>query len=58
MVNSIEKNMLRTRAKKLPEVTQEMWDQVDDEHKNLVQEFLDAHSFRDKTRKQYHSSLR
>lgn len=49
--------MLRSRAIKLPEVTESMWEQVDEEHRNLVQEFLDAHSFRDKTRKQYYSSF-
>lgn len=58
MAKSIEKNMLRSRATKLPEVTESMWEKVDEEHRNLVQEFLDAHSFRDKTRKQYYSSLR
>lgn len=50
--------MLRSRAIKLPEITESMWEQVDEEHRSLVQEFLDAHSFRDKTRKQYYSSLR
>ncbi|MGM0968712.1 MAG: tyrosine-type recombinase/integrase [Bacillota bacterium] len=58
MSKEIEQNMLRKRAQKLPEVTDEMWSQVDQEHQDLVSEFLDANSFRDKTKKQYHSTLR
>ncbi|MCY9224160.1 tyrosine-type recombinase/integrase [Bacillus haynesii] len=58
MAKEIKQNMIRPRAKKLPDVTDEMWMQVDKEHRNLTEEFLDAHSFRDKTRKQYTSSLR
>ncbi|MGN7324793.1 tyrosine-type recombinase/integrase [Bacillus altitudinis] len=58
MSKEIEQNMLRKRAQKLPEVTDEMWSQVDQEHRDLVSEFLDANSFRDKTKKQYHSTLR
>jgi integrase len=55
---NIEKNMLRERAEKLPEVTDEMWEQVDEEHRQLIQEFLEVNSFRDKSRKQYTSALR
>lgn len=51
MSKEIEQNMLRKRAQKLPEVTDEMWSQVDQEHQDLVSEFLDANSFRDKTKK-------
>lgn len=58
MSKEIEQNMLRKRAQKLPEVTDDMWSQVDQEHRDLVSEFLDANSFRDKTKKQYHSTLR
>ncbi|MDM5298073.1 site-specific integrase [Bacillus pumilus] len=58
MSKEIEQNMLRKRAQKLPEVTDEMWSQIDQEHQDLVSEFLDANSFRDKTKKQYHSTLR
>ena len=58
MSKEIEQNMLRKRAQKLPEVTDDMWSQVDQEHQDLVSEFLDANSFRDKTKKQYHSTLR
>lgn len=46
MAKEIKQNMMRPRAKKLPEVTDEMWSQVDEEHRNLTEEFLDAHSFR------------
>ncbi|RYI30614.1 site-specific integrase [Bacillus infantis] len=55
---TIEKNMLRERALRLPEVTPAMWNEVDEEHRNLVQEFLEVNQFREKTRKQYTSSLR
>lgn len=58
MSKEIEQNMLRKRAQKLPEVTDDMWSQVDQEHQDLVSEFLDANSFRDKTKKQYRSTLR
>ncbi|PCK17676.1 recombinase [Bacillus pumilus] len=58
MSKEIEQNMLRKRAQKLPEVTDDMWSQVDQEHQDLVSEFLDANSFRDKTKKQYYSTLR
>lgn len=49
--------MLRERALRLPAVTEHMWSQVDEEHRNLVSEFLEVNSFRDKTRKQYTSNL-
>lgn len=54
----IEKNMLRERAKPLPIVTDEMWDNVLDEHRELVDEFLGSNSFRPKSHKQYRSNLR
>ncbi len=57
-MSNIEKNMLRERALRLPEVTDEMWNKVDDEHRQLVSEFLEVNSFREKSRKQYNSSLR
>lgn len=58
MSKKIEKNMIRERAEKLPEVTDAMWKQVDEEHKNLFQEYIDSNSFRPKSRKQYTSALR
>lgn len=53
----IDKNMLRDRAKKLPEITEEIWRVVDEEHRNLVQEFLEVNQFREKSRIQYQSAL-
>ncbi|MFK3936691.1 tyrosine-type recombinase/integrase [Alkalihalobacillus sp. NPDC078783] len=58
MTKEIEKNMLRERAKKLPEVTEELWKQVDQGHRDLVTEFLEVNTFRDKTRIQYTSALK
>jgi integrase len=55
---TIEKNMFRERAPKMPDVTDEMWSQVDEEHRNLVSEFLEVNQFRDKSRRQYSSALR
>jgi len=57
-LSKIEKNMLRERALRLPEVTEEMWNKVDAEHRDLLSEYLDSNSFRPKSRKQYTSSLR
>lgn len=57
-MSKIEKNMLRERAKKIAEVTDEMWQQVDEEHKSLVEEFLEVNNFRQKSFKQYASCLR
>ncbi len=54
----IEKNMLRNRAPKLPEVTPELWLQVSEEHRDLVSEFLEVNSFRKKSAKQYLSCLK
>ncbi|MFA1510087.1 tyrosine-type recombinase/integrase [Priestia aryabhattai] len=58
MTKKIEKNMLRERAKPLPEVTDEMWNKIDDEHRMLVQEFLETGSFRAKSKRQYTSALK
>jgi integrase len=55
---SIDKNMLRERATKLPEVTEEKWKLVDEEHRNLVSEFLEVNQFREKSRQQYSSALK
>lgn len=57
-MSKIEKNMLRERALRLPAVTEEMWNQVDKEHRQLVSEFLEVNSFREKSRKQYLSNLK
>ena len=37
---TIEQNMLRERAKKLPPVTDEMWEQVNPLYRDLVEEYL------------------
>lgn len=50
--------MLRERATPLPEVTDEMFEQVRQEHQDLLFEYLDVNSFRPKSRRQYFSSLR
>ncbi|WP_137743247.1 tyrosine-type recombinase/integrase [Robertmurraya siralis] len=57
-MSKIEKNMLRERAKKLPDVTDEMWQQVNDDYRNLVEEFISVQSHSPQTKKQYKSSLR
>ena len=37
---AIEKNMLRERAKKLPTITDEMWEKVHPIYKELLSEYL------------------
>jgi len=55
---NIEQNMLRERAKKLPEVTEEKWQLVDKEFRDLVDEYLAAQNHSPQTRKQYFSGLK
>lgn len=50
--------MLRERAKKLPEVTDEMWLEVNDEYRELVEEFVSVQNHSPQTKKQYISSLK
>ena len=50
--------MLRERAKKLPDVTDEMWQQVNDDYRNLVEEYISVQSHSPETKKQYTSSLK
>lgn len=54
----IEKNMLRERAQKLPEVTDEMWKQVNEDYQLLVEEYLSVQNHSKETKKQYSSGLR
>lgn len=55
----IEQNMLRERAKKADEVTDEMWKKVNPEHVSLVEEYLEISShLSPKSKKQYKSGLR
>lgn len=58
MSNKIEMNMLRERAKKMPEVTDEIWQQVDAEYRSLVEEYISVNSFSPQTKKQYISGLK
>lgn len=55
---TIEKNMLRERAKKLPDITDEMWEQVNPLYREAVKEFLDSTQLSKQTRKQYISALK
>jgi len=55
---NIEQNMLRERAKKLPDVTDEMWKQVNDDYRNLVEEFVAVQNHSPATKKQYISGLK
>lgn len=57
-MGNIEMNMLRPRAKKLPTVTDEMWKEIDQEYRELVEEFISVNSFSPQTKKQYTSGLR
>lgn len=50
--------MLRPRAKKLPDITDEMWKEVNEDYRMLVEEFLSVQNFSPQTKKQYKSGLR
>ncbi len=50
--------MLRERAKKLPDVTDEMWSQVDPLYKEAVEEFLQSAQLSKQSEKQYISALK
>ena len=58
MSKPIEKNMLRERAIKLPEVTEQMWLQVNAEYRELAEEFVSVQNHSKETKKQYVSGLR
>lgn len=58
-MSEIEMNMLRERAKKADDVTDEMWNQVRQEHRDLVKEYLDVSThLSPRTKTQYESGLR
>ena len=57
-MTKIEKNMLRDRAQKLPEVTDEMWKLVNAEYRELVEEYVSVQNHSPATKKQYISGLR
>lgn len=55
----IEMNTLRDRAKKADVVTDEMWNTVSEEHRFLVEEYLDVSThLSERTKVQYESGLR
>jgi len=54
----IEKNTLREPAARLPDVTDEMWLKVNEDYRNLVEEYLSVQAHSDETKKQYTSCLR
>jgi integrase len=58
LTKKIEKNMLRERATKLPEVTDEMWKEVNEDYRMLVEEFISVQNHSPQTKKQYTSGLR
>jgi len=59
MDKKIKMNMLRKRAEKADDITDEMWNQIKDEHRNLVQEYLDINThLSPRTKIQYESGLR
>ncbi|AKO91906.1 recombinase [Priestia filamentosa] len=58
MAKKIEKNMLRERAKPLPEVTDEMWNKVNEDYRMLVEEFISVQNHSPQTKKQYISGLK
>ncbi|WP_380571226.1 tyrosine-type recombinase/integrase [Staphylococcus hyicus] len=50
--------MLRERAKKLPDITDELWGKVDPVYKELVEEYLTSVDLSTQSKKQYRSALR
>jgi integrase len=57
--NKIKKNMLRERAERFPEVTDEMWEQICDDNKEIVEEYFEMNPQLSKqTQKQYKSAFR
>jgi integrase len=54
---NINKNMLRERATKLPEVTDEKWKLVNEEYRLLVEEYISVQNHSPQTKLQYTSGL-
>lgn len=54
----VNKNMLRERAKKLPDITDELWEKVDPVYKELVEDYLTSVDLSTQSKKQYRSALR
>jgi integrase len=57
-MSNINKNMLRERAKPLPEVTEQMWQEVNDDYRLLVEEYVSVQNHSPETKKQYLSGLK
>lgn len=55
---AINKNTLREPAKKLPELTDEMWLKVNDDYRTLAEEFITVQDLSPASKKQYTSVLR
>lgn len=55
---NISKNMLRDIAEKLPTVDDEMWKLVNEDYRNLVEEYLSVQAHSPKSKGQYRSCLR
>lgn len=58
MTKKIEKNTLRERAKKLPDITSDMWAKVNLEYKQLTEEFIKNQGLSPKSQIQYESVIR
>lgn len=54
----IKQNMLRERAKKLPEIADDQWALVNSEYRELMEEFISAQSLSPKSKIQYRSVLK
>jgi integrase len=58
LMSKIDKNMLRERAIKLPEVTDEKWNLVNEEYRLLVDEYISVQNHSPQTKLQYWSGLK
>ena len=59
MTKKVEQNMLRKRAPKADDITDEMWAQIKQEHRDLVEEYIDISThLAPITKRQYESGLR
>ena len=57
--NNFQQNLLRERSERIPPVTDTMWNQVLEEHRKLVDEFLEVNThLSNHSKKQYKSALR
>ncbi|MED1863223.1 site-specific integrase [Fictibacillus nanhaiensis] len=57
-MSNINKNMLRERAIPLPEVTEQMWQEVNEDFRTLVEEYVSVQNHSPETKKQYLSGLK